>query len=76
MPGETGLDLLKYMRATPDFAKIAFIMLTSETDKSRIIEAVKIGIQSYMFKPVQKTILAQKLNDVIQLNKVQPPDKS
>jgi two-component system chemotaxis response regulator CheY len=64
MPVETGLDLVKYMRATPEFAKIPFMMLSTETDKSRIIEAVKTGIQSFMFKPVQKAVLAQKLNDI------------
>jgi PleD family two-component response regulator len=52
------------MRTTPAYSKIAFIMLTSETDKLRIIEAVKTGIQSFMFKPVQKTVLAQKLKDI------------
>jgi CheY-like chemotaxis protein len=76
MPVETGLDLLKYMRATPDFAKIPFIMLTTENDKSLIVEAVKIGIQAYMFKPIQKSVLAQKLNDIAQLTKVQTPQQS
>ena len=73
MPGETGLDLLKYMRATPSLAKIPFVMITTENDKSRIIEAVKIGMQAYMFKPVQKAALAQKLRELAAVYNFQAP---
>jgi two-component system chemotaxis response regulator CheY len=73
MPGETGVDLLKYMRATPSLTKIPFIMITTENDKSRIIEAVKIGMQAYLFKPVQKNVLAQKLTELAATFRFQPP---
>jgi len=64
MPGASGLDLLKYVRAHPKFSQILFIMNTTEQDKKNIFEAVKNGVQSYMIKPVQKNVLAQKLYDL------------
>ncbi|NLB63975.1 MAG: response regulator [Fibrobacter sp.] len=47
MPGETGLDLLKKIRSHPKFNKIPFIMLTTEQEKSKIIEAAHFGLQGY-----------------------------
>jgi CheY-like chemotaxis protein len=73
MPGESGLELLKYIRSVPTLTKIPFVMITTENDKSRIIEAVKIGMQAYMFKPVQKNTLAQKLAELAAQYKFQPP---
>jgi CheY-like chemotaxis protein len=65
MPGETGLDLLKFVRTTPKLAKIPFVMITTENDKTRILEAVKIGIQAFLFKPIQTNTLDVKLKDII-----------
>ncbi len=64
MPGETGLDLLKWVRANPKFAKTPFIMLTTEQERSHILEAARVGIQGYIFKPVQKAMLVQKLTEI------------
>jgi CheY-like chemotaxis protein len=75
MPHETGLDLLKYIRATPELSKIPFVMVTTENDKSRILDALKIGMQSYLFKPVKKAILAQRLEELAATYKFQAPVK-
>jgi len=76
MPNETGLDLLKYIRGVAAFAKIPFVMITTENDKSKVIEAVKIGMQGYMFKPVQKSTLSQKLKELASTYGFQPPVES
>jgi two-component system, chemotaxis family, chemotaxis protein CheY len=67
MPGETGLDLLKYIRTTPELSKIPFIMITVEKHKSMILEALQIGVQSFLFKPVKKNVLAQKLGELAEV---------
>ena len=73
MPNETGLDLLKHIRSVAALAKIPFVMVTTENDKSKIIEAVKIGMQGYLFKPVQKNTLVQKLKELAPTYGFQPP---
>ena len=75
MPGETGLDLLKYIRGTPEISKIPFVMISTENNKARILEALKIGMQSFLFKPVTKPILAQKLSELAATFKFQAPTK-
>jgi two-component system chemotaxis response regulator CheY len=64
MPGGTGLDLLKHVRAHKETASIPFLMVTTEHDKSNIFEAAKAGLQNYVFKPVSKDVLKKKLYDL------------
>jgi two-component system, chemotaxis family, chemotaxis protein CheY len=73
MPGETGLDLLKHIRATPAISQLPFVMTTMEQEKAHILEALKLGIQSFLFKPLQKSILAQKLNEIAAIYHLQAP---
>lgn len=74
MPGETGLDFLRYVRATPDYSKIPFILLTTDGEKKNIVAAVQAGVQAYLFKPVQKLALAQKLAEISKKFNFQPPN--
>ena len=73
MPGESGLDFLKYVRSCPEYAKLPFVLQTTENDKKKIVEAVKFGVQGYLIKPVQKTALAQKMLELSFVYKFQPP---
>jgi two-component system, chemotaxis family, chemotaxis protein CheY len=76
MPGETGLDFLKFVKSYPDYAKIPFIIQTTENEKKNIVEAVKAGVQGYLFKPVQKAAIAQKLIELSKLYPIQLPQES
>jgi two-component system, chemotaxis family, chemotaxis protein CheY len=73
MPGETGLDFLKYIKSNPEYANIPFILQTTENEKKNIVEAVKAGVQGYLFKPVQKAALSQKMLELSGIYKFQPP---
>jgi two-component system, chemotaxis family, chemotaxis protein CheY len=64
MPGETGLEFLKWLRGQSNLSKTPFIMLTTEQERSHILEAARVGIQGYIFKPVQKAMLMQKLVEI------------
>ena len=73
MPGGSGLDLLNFVRSKPEYSKIPFIMNTTEQEKKKIFQAVKSGAQAYLFKPVKKDLLAQKLFDLSKTHGIQPP---
>ncbi|HEY6293831.1 MAG TPA: HD domain-containing phosphohydrolase [Terriglobia bacterium] len=51
MPGMSGLDLLKEVRA--EFPHLAFVMCTGEDDVRTGIEAMKQGAEDYLVKPLQ-----------------------
>ncbi|MBN1577105.1 MAG: response regulator [Chitinispirillaceae bacterium] len=73
MPGESGLDFLKYVKSCPEYAALPFILQTTENEKKNIFEAVKAGVQGYLFKPVQKNALAQKMLELSKVYHFKPP---
>jgi two-component system, chemotaxis family, chemotaxis protein CheY len=73
MPGESGLDFLKFVKSTPQYAHLPFIIQTTENEKKNIVEAVKAGVAGYLFKPVQKNAIAQKLTELAKLYPIQAP---
>jgi len=62
MPNMTGIEALKAIRANPDTAKIPVIMVTSESEKTRILEAIQAGATNYIVKPFTPDVLKEKLD--------------
>ena len=65
MPIVTGMDLLEYVRSRSDFDKIPVIMLSSEVADVSVNEAIALGADSYLFKPVTIEDLEDKINAAI-----------
>jgi len=51
MPVMSGLDLLQAVRNDPKFSHLPFIMITAETERIRIEEAIGNGVTSLLIKP-------------------------
>ena len=64
MPNMTGLEFLKAVRADASLKGIAFIMVTSESDKEKIMEAVKAGVNQYNVKPFNAIQLEEKIKAI------------
>jgi two-component system chemotaxis response regulator CheY len=73
MPGKSGLDFLKAVRQHPTVAKVPFVMITTMHDKKIIVDAVKAGLQYYILKPVEKSVLAEKLTALSETHHIQAP---
>ena len=65
MPDIMGLEVLQKFRDHPDYMRAAFVMLTAETSKPQVLEAIKSGITSYIAKPVSKNTINQKFLEVV-----------
>ena len=61
MPVLSGLELLKRVRQS---SKVPFIMLTAETEKEKVMEALREGVTSYITKPFTVQIVKEKLKTV------------
>ena len=64
MPNMTGLEFLKAVRADASLKGIAFIMVTSESDKEKIMEAVQAGVDQYLVKPFNAMQLEEKIKAI------------
>lgn len=63
MPNMTGYEAVKAIRASGK--KVPIIMVTTEAEKSRIIDALKAGANSYVVKPFKPETIAAKIQDVL-----------
>lgn len=61
MPVMDGLELLKKIRALPDWKTLPVLLLTTESEKGKVVEAVQAQVTNYMIKPVDEDMLREKL---------------
>lgn len=61
MPKLLGIDFLKRMRADTRYKDLPVIMVTSESSRLNIIEALKSGATDYILKPLTTKTLKEKL---------------
>jgi two-component system chemotaxis response regulator CheY len=59
MPNKTGIELTRELRAMG--SKVPVFMITTEAEKSRVLEAVSAGVTDYLVKPFTADVLRQKL---------------
>ena len=62
MPKLSGIDALRALRQTGD--KTPVIMVTTEAEKARVIEAIKTGANDYLIKPFSPDQLAEKVRGI------------
>lgn len=61
MPVMDGLAFLKEVRKDQSFKKVKVVMCTSESEKMKVIEAMKEGANNYIVKPFTPDALKDKL---------------
>lgn len=66
MPNMLGIDAVKQIRASGD--KTPIIMVTTEAEKSRVIEALKAGANNYVIKPFQAETMITKIEQTLKKN--------
>ena len=63
MPNMDGITLIRTIRATDK--TIPMIMCTTEAEKTRVVEALKAGVNNYMVKPFTAETLAEKIHQTL-----------
>lgn len=61
MPQMTGIEFLRKVRSDPRVSAVPFILLTSESEKSQITDAVLAGVSQYIVKPFTAKAVEDKL---------------
>jgi two-component system chemotaxis response regulator CheY len=64
MPALSGLDFLKKVRTMEPYKTLPIIMVTSESAKYNVIEALKNGATDYIIKPVNERAFIEKLSKI------------
>lgn len=61
MPEMNGLEFIKAARAIPAYYDMPIMMVTTETEMEKMAQAFVAGVNEYVMKPFDKTILLEKL---------------
>jgi two-component system chemotaxis response regulator CheY len=61
MPEMNGIEFLRAVKDRPGLSKIPVIMLTTESERRKMIEAIEAGAKHYLTKPFQPETLATKI---------------
>ena len=64
MPELTGMEFLKQAKSNPASANIPVVLCTSVSDQEYVQEAVSLGIDGYLLKPLKGIDLIQKIQHV------------
>jgi two-component system, chemotaxis family, chemotaxis protein CheY len=66
MPKMTGIELLRKVRGSEEFADMPFLMVTAEAQQENIIEAVQAKVSNYIVKPFTAETLGQKIDKIFE----------
>ena len=64
MPKMTGIELLRKVRGSEQYADIPFLMVTAEAQQENIIEAAQAKVSNYIVKPFTADTMKQKIDKI------------
>ncbi len=66
MPGMTGIELLKAVRADDRIKDMPILMVTAEAKRDQIVEAAQAGVNGYVVKPFTAAVLKEKIEKIFE----------
>lgn len=63
MPNMDGISFVKAFRGQGK--KTPVIMVTTESEKTRVVEAIKAGVNNYIVKPFSPEMLAERVSETL-----------
>ena len=66
LPGMTGIELLKAVRADDKLRTLPVLMVTAEAKREQIIEAAQAGVNGYVVKPFTAQALKEKIEKIFE----------
>lgn len=66
MPGMSGFDLLKAVRADNALKNLPVLMVTAEAKRDQIIAAAQAGVNGYVVKPFTAAVLKEKIEKIFE----------
>jgi putative nucleotidyltransferase with HDIG domain len=69
MPGRSGTELLRELRARPATARLPFVLLTARSDAASRVDALEGGADDYLSKPFNPMELRARIRTLLQKGK-------
>jgi two-component system NtrC family sensor kinase len=69
MEGMDGYEVCRRIRADPSLSLVPVILLTSKTDEESRVEALELGADDYLFKPIRPRELLARAASLVRLRR-------
>jgi len=64
MPEMSGFEFVQAVRANRDYDAVRLIMVTTETEMTRVVKALGAGLDAYVMKPFTKEAVVEQLERI------------
>lgn len=75
MPAHSGFDLIRTVKKRKDLNYLTIAMLTGRSEKSDIEQAVELGVQDYIVKPIDPEVFLEKVEKLVERHKKKKDQK-
>lgn len=65
LPGQSGLDVCRKLKANSNLARIPIIMLTAKSEETDIVLGLELGADDYVTKPFSPRVLFSRIKAVL-----------
>jgi two-component system nitrate/nitrite response regulator NarL len=70
-----GMDTLRAIRRSPKHSSVPVFMLTGDSDASVVASAMAIGVEGFLIKPVDATVLFERIDAALaRVARERPPE--
>jgi two-component system chemotaxis response regulator CheY len=67
MPVMDGMEILQLLKSNDQYKDIPVTMVTTETDRKKVKEAVEVGAKNYLMKPFSQEDLVGKIMEALNI---------
>lgn len=72
LPGISGIEVCRHLKANPKTRHIPILMLTVLSDSSNKVQGLEAGADDYLTKPYDRNELIARINGLVRRSKAQP----
>ena len=71
MPGMSGIEVLQHLREQPETGRIPVVFVTADNTEQSQLDALELGADDYLAKPVVTAILLLRVRNLLQRKQVE-----
>ena len=64
MPEMSGIEFVRAVRAMREYETVRLVMVTTETEMTRVVKALGAGLDAYVMKPFTKEAVVEQLERI------------
>ena len=66
LPGMSGLEFFRAVRENEAYKEIPFLLVSGQSEKAQVIEAIKSGVDGYILKPFSVHDIRKRIDQIFQ----------